>query len=149
MPKIISLSPGTTFTLPVTFRPLEKVHYKDVIELHQLDFQKIVKIPISALLPEYKIDFQERIHFNTSSVFGETSLTAKITNKRYEEVFSCESYHYIIKKKNNNIYLNSELDTFFEFDVPDPFGVSPIRGELKPFESANLTFKFQPRVNFI
>lgn len=43
----------------------------------------------------------------------------------------------------------SELDTFFELDIKEPFSVQPTSGELKANESVKLTFKFNPKVYLI
>ena len=82
LPEIISLSPGTTFSLPLTFRPLEKVEYKDVLQLIIFDFEKTIDIPISARLPEYKIEIADRIDLGLSSVFDEAFTFVKIKNQR-------------------------------------------------------------------
>ena len=82
MPKIISLSPGTTFSLPLTFRPLEKIEYKDVLQLVIFDFDKTIDIPISARLPEFKVEIADRIDLGLSSVFDEAFTFVKIKNQR-------------------------------------------------------------------
>lgn len=80
--KTITLSPGTTFTLPITFRPLEKVAYEDFVELYQIDFQKSFKIPLIAKLPEYKIELDKTINLGPCSIGEFVSLTVKIKNNR-------------------------------------------------------------------
>ena len=41
------------------------------------------------------------------------------------------------------------MDTLFEWDVKEPFSVSPTNGELKANESTEITFTFHPTVNLI
>ena len=83
MPKVITLSPGTTFSLPLTFRPLEKIEYKDVLQLIIFDFEKTVDIPILARLPEFKIELADKINIGLSSVFDESIASVKLKNSRY------------------------------------------------------------------
>jgi len=49
------------------------------------------------------------------------------------------------------IYLNffcykSELDTYFEWDIKEPFSFSPVNGELKSNSSIDITVTFEPKV---
>lgn len=83
MPKVITLSPGTTFVIPITFRPLEKVSYNDHLEIIQLDFQKSVKIPLVALLPDFKLEIVEDLNLGVCSIHDSVSANVKITNPRY------------------------------------------------------------------
>lgn len=41
----------------------------------------------------------------------------------------------------------SELDTYFELDVKEPFSVNQSSGNLSAQSSIQLTIKFQPKVN--
>ena len=81
-PRQISLSPGTTFTLPITFRPLTKTDYSDELELIQLDFEKTLVIKLIAKLPEFKLDFQESLNLGCTCVSEAISAELKINNKR-------------------------------------------------------------------
>jgi hypothetical protein len=81
-PKMISLSPGTTFTLPVTFRPLEKKIHQDFIILNQLDFNKVVKIDLIAKVPEYKIELQDSLNMNIGCVNDQITSSFKLKNTR-------------------------------------------------------------------
>ncbi len=81
--KVISLSPGTTFTLPITFRPLDKQDYEDYLEVNQIDFQKIFRINISAKLPQHKIDLVSNINFGPVCVNDLVFSKIKVNNLRY------------------------------------------------------------------
>ena len=51
-----------------------------------------------------------------------------------------------------NLFKNDEiscLDTYFEWDVQEPFSVSPMNGEIKAFNSIEIIFTFQPKVLLI
>lgn len=115
------MSPGTTFVLPVTFRPLDKIQYEDYIEINQIEFGKIFKIPLTAELPQFKLEFENELNIG-----------------------SCAVNEIISKKiKINNL---SELDTVFEWDIKEPFTVSLASGEIKAHSSIEVTFNFQPTV---
>ena len=120
-PKIISLSPGTTFTLPITFRPLEKIKYEDYIEINQIDFQKVFKIPLKAILPQYKIDFVNELDMGPCSAGECVTKDIRIKNL-------------------------SEMDTNFEWDFRGPFTISPLSGEIPAHSFIDITVLFKPTV---
>jgi hypothetical protein len=66
----------------VTFRPLEKRRYDDFIELSQLDFQHVVKIPLRAKLPEFKVEIPDELTLGVCSVNDVVSGKIKLTNLR-------------------------------------------------------------------
>jgi hypothetical protein len=115
------LSPGTTFTLPITFRPLDKITYEDCIEVNQIDFQKTFKISLVADLPKFKIDFVSEIDLGACAVNEVVSKQIKLQNL-------------------------SELDTIFEWDFKGPFSITPLTGEVKANSSIDITFIFKPTV---
>ena len=107
--------------LPVTFRPLDKIKYEDYIEVNQIEFGKTFKIPLTADLPQFKLEFENELNIG-----------------------SCAVNEIITKKlKINNL---SELDTVFEWDIKDPFSVSLTSGLIKAYSSIEVTFSFQPTV---
>lgn len=120
-PKILSLSPGTTFTLPITFRPLEKIRYEDCVEVNLIDFQKTFKIPLTAELPQFKIDVPKEL-----------------------DMGPCAAGEYLTKQiRIKNL---SELDTMFEWDFRGPFTITPVTGELPAHSSMDISILFQPTV---
>ncbi len=82
-PKVICLSPGTTFVLPITFRPLDKIRYEDYIEVNQVEFGKSFKIPLIANLPQFKINFDNELNIGSCAVNEMISKKIKIYNLRY------------------------------------------------------------------
>ncbi|RNA28727.1 coiled-coil domain-containing protein [Brachionus plicatilis] len=120
LPKINSLSPGTSLTIPITFRPLEKVEYNDSIEVEILDFQKSVKIPLIAKLPQYKIAISDSLNLGPCSVYESVSSSLRLTNL-------------------------SDMETSFEIDIKEPFNVSVLNGEIEPKSSIELSFFFSPK----
>ena len=123
-PKIISLSPGTTFTLPITFRPLDKIKYEDYIEVNQIDFQNTFRIPLTANLPEFKIDFINE-----------------------QDLGSCAAGEFV--QKQIRIKNLSELDTMFEWDFRSPFTITPMSGDLPAHSHMDVTIMFQPAVSLL
>ena len=120
-PKIISLSPGTTFTLPITFRPLDKIKYEDCIEVNQIDFQNVFKIPLNADLPQFKIDLAKEL-----------------------DMGPCASGECI--EKQIRIKNCSKLDTLFEWDFREPFMIKPMSGEIPAHSFIDITVLFNPKV---
>ena len=41
------------------------------------------------------------------------------------------------------------LATYFEWDIPDGFSITPKKGTLQPETSTNITIEFKPEVSFI
>jgi cilia- and flagella-associated protein 65 len=81
-PKQIALSPGTTFSLPITFRPLNKVDYYDELELHQLDFDTKLSVKLVAKLPQFKLEIQESLNLGCACVNEIISGQVVLNNKR-------------------------------------------------------------------
>ncbi|XP_074643169.1 cilia- and flagella-associated protein 65-like [Tubulanus polymorphus] len=117
-PQPISLSAGTSFTLPVTFRPLEKKVYDDEIEFKTKD--GIFKVPIKAVLPEFDIQIPELIDMKMCAV------------QDYVEA--------IFEMKNN-----SELQTPFHWDSEQPFLIEPNSGVIDPWTTLTLKATFRPK----
>ena len=82
-PKTICLSPGTTFVLPITFRPLDRIRYEDYIEVNQIEFGKVFKIPVVAELPQFKIHFENDLSIGSCAVNEVISKKIKIQNSRF------------------------------------------------------------------
>jgi hypothetical protein len=74
------LSPGTTFNLPITFRPLEKNLHKDEINFHFQDFQHDFTVFIFGSLPEFKLDFIKSIDFGMCNAFEVVSQEIEFKN---------------------------------------------------------------------
>ena len=121
-PKPVVLSAGTSFTLPVTFRPLEKIEYKDCVEFFTNEGRFVV--PVEAVLPRVNIDIPAHINFQMCAVHDTIQLTFDI----------------------NNV---SELVTPFHVESADPFFVEPKDGILEPFASFVITATFKPKAALV
>ncbi|XP_052236731.1 cilia- and flagella-associated protein 65-like [Dreissena polymorpha] len=115
-PKPIVLSAGTSFSLPVTFRPLEKIVYDDKITFHTKE--GTFEILIKAVLPKYDIEVPENINFDMCAAkdFIEASFTVRNSG---------------------------DLHTSLDWEVCEPFTIQPGVTKLQPGESRvfNATFK--------
>ncbi|EDO41855.1 predicted protein [Nematostella vectensis] len=121
-PKPIVLSSGTSFTLPVTFRPLEKDQYEDQIEFETND--GAFKIPMRAVLPKADVTIPEAINFNMCAVKDSVDLTFEVKN-------------------------TSELMSTFHWDVPSPFTFVPLSGTLAPGTTYLIKGTFSPKAAMV
>lgn len=121
-PKPIVLSSGTSFTLPVTFRPLEKGHYEDCIEFETNE--GIFSVPMKAVLPKADIAVPESLKFNMCAVKDCVQVVFQITN-------------------------TSELVTNFHWKVLEPFSIVPESGTLSPQTSCNIKATFSPKAALV
>ncbi len=79
-PKVISLSPGTSYNLPVTFKPLENIAYTDEIKFRIVDTDKGFDVQISGSLPYYNLDFTDDLNLGSCNAFENVSKQIQITN---------------------------------------------------------------------
>ena len=121
-PEPVLLSAGTSFTLPVTFRPLEKHVYEDQIEFSTNEGKFAVQV--KATLPTYKVNVEDHLNFDMCAAQDFVQITFEIKN-------------------------GSELETPFRMEVADPFIVEPAEGVLEPFGTAILTATFKPRAALV
>ncbi|XP_006820550.2 cilia- and flagella-associated protein 65-like [Saccoglossus kowalevskii] len=121
-PQPIVLSAGTSYTLPVTFRPLEKDVYEDSIEFQTLD--GAFKVPICAVLPKHELAVPEHLQFGMCAAQDNIEMTFDI----------------------NNI---SELTTPFEWSIKEPFTVVPPEGTLDPKSSCKIRATFKPKSSLV
>ncbi|CAH1790082.1 unnamed protein product [Owenia fusiformis] len=117
-PQPIVLSAGTSYTLPVTFRPLEKNVYEDKIAFESPE--GAFEVPIRAVLPQTDIVIPEHVNFNMCSAQDNVQLTFTIKNA-------------------------SELETPFEWDVKEPFTLEPHEGTLDAWGSCTIHATFSPK----
>lgn len=116
-PKPIVLSAGTSFSLPVTFRPLEKCVYEDKILFHTRD--GMFEIPIKAVLPKFDIDIPENLNFNMCAAKDFVDATFDVKN-------------------------SGDLTTEVEWTVNHPFSIQPEVVKLKPGETKTFKATFKP-----
>lgn len=118
-PKPLQLSAGTSFTLPITFRPLEKVVYEDEIKFTTKDGQ--FKVPLYAVLPNTAISVPCTLDFDTVAVEDSSTITFSVTN-------------------------TGDLDTFVDWQTEGPFTIEPAEAFIKFCSSYQFTATFKPEI---
>uniref|UniRef100_A0A8C4T5I7 Cilia- and flagella-associated protein 65 n=1 Tax=Erpetoichthys calabaricus TaxID=27687 RepID=A0A8C4T5I7_ERPCA len=116
-PQSISLNPGMSFCLPVTFHPTEKCEYNDSIwfELGDSSFQVLLR----ATLPGYALEMPDAVHLPTCG--------------------ACDSSEAIFQMKNISMY-----PTSFSWVVPEPFQFNPAKGTLNAGSRCTIKVIFRP-----
>lgn len=117
-PQPIVLSAGTSFTLPVTFRPLEKTLYADQVEF--LTNEGRFAIAVEATLPQFEVEVAELVPFPLCAAHDQVQATFELCNV-------------------------SELVTDFTVECDPPFTVEPAESVLEPFSKVTLTATFKPK----
>ena len=112
-PQPIVLGSGTSHTLPVTFKPLEKRVFSDYIEI--LTSEGSFVIPIKAIIPTANLSLP------TSLQFGMCSLLDNIT----------------VDFNLSNI---SNVSTNFQWEITAPFKINPVCGELNSRGTCKASF---------
>lgn len=123
-PKVITLSPGTSFNLPITFKPLDTCIYEDAVQFHIHETQHSFHVTLNGLIPSLSIDLPSNIDLGFCTTFETASQQFKLQNL-------------------------SELDTIFEFDVKEPFSIIPSSGTLRPKSSIFITCSINPDVSYL
>ncbi|RXM95325.1 Coiled-coil domain-containing protein 108 [Acipenser ruthenus] len=118
-PQTIILSQGTSFSLPVTFRPLEKREHTDSIVFET--GEGAFTVLLFAALPHHVLEFPESV-----------------------EVPMCGSYD--SSEASFHIHNTSTLPTSFSWNVPEPFLLSPANGSLDPGSQCKINVLFRPEV---
>ncbi|XP_030045297.1 cilia- and flagella-associated protein 65 [Microcaecilia unicolor] len=118
LPQSIILSPGTSFSLPITFRPMEKREYEDCISFHMREGR--FTISLCATLPHCELQIPESLHVPICAV-GDCS----------EAFFS--------------IHNTGDVQTKFRLEVPEPFVLSPTTGMLEPKKECRIKVVFKPK----
>ncbi|XP_068102097.1 cilia- and flagella-associated protein 65 isoform X2 [Hyperolius riggenbachi] len=121
-PLSLTLSAGTSFSLPITFRPLEKRDYKDSITF-ETD-EGIFSVSLKATLPRHNIVFPEELALPMCAVFDSS-----------EAMFILQS--------------TCDLQTQFHWDVPEPFLLIPASGVLDPRCQIRTKVVFQPQIALV
>lgn len=117
-PEMQTLSAGMSWTIPITFRPVAKESYSDVIEF-STSFGKF-HLPVKASLPEHIIEFSENIDFGLCPV--------------------CETAKKVFVMKNTG-----KLNSYYEWEIREPFNIYPKCGQLPPGANINITIEFKPK----
>ena len=116
-PDPIKLSPGMSFAVKVTFRPVKKETYDDYIEF--ITATGGFRIPIRATLPLVKLQVPAQLHFG------------------YVPANEVASKSFVIKNAG-------EIGIHYKWKLNEPFCVEPAEGYLDPKKSASVTATFKP-----
>ncbi|XP_040295968.1 cilia- and flagella-associated protein 65 [Bufo bufo] len=121
-PRTMTLSAGTSFSLPITFRPLEKRDYEDAItfETEEGSFS----VALRATVSRHELLFPEELSLPTCAVY-DTS----------EAIFVLRNV--------------SDLQTLFHWDVAGPFLLIPASGVLDPKCEVRTKVIFQPQTALV
>ncbi|KAJ3349706.1 hypothetical protein HDU83_000324 [Entophlyctis luteolus] len=116
-PETVTLSAGMSWTIPITFRPVAKEAYNDVIEF-TTSFGKFY-LPIKATLPEHDLAFAPSVDFMLCPVKEVARKTFQLSNI-------------------------GELDSHFEWEVSKPFSITPHSGTLASGAGISVNIEFCP-----
>ncbi|XP_073768570.1 cilia- and flagella-associated protein 65 isoform X2 [Danio rerio] len=117
-PQTILLSPGTSFSLPVTFHPLEKCEYVDAIEFECKE--GTFQVCLRAVIPHHALDVPETVILPPCAAQ------------------QCSQTSFFFRN-------SSKLQTVFRWFVDPPFQLSPETGQLNPGEECRVTVEFRPQ----
>ncbi|KAM6946159.1 cilia- and flagella-associated protein 65 [Aplochiton taeniatus] len=116
-PQVILLSPGTSFSLPITFRPLERCEYEDHVEFQCKDGS--FRVRLRATLPCHVLEVPESVLLPPCAVAHSSQTTFSFRNV-------------------------SSLQTTFHWESAAPFNLSPEQGVLSAGQECRVTVVFQP-----
>ncbi|XP_070694450.1 cilia- and flagella-associated protein 65 [Pempheris klunzingeri] len=118
IPQLIVLSPGTTFSMPVTFRPHQRCEYEDSIEFQGKDDS--IQVCLRAIIPCHALEVPDSVLLPLCAVQHSSHTSFLLRNV-------------------------SKLQTCFQWECDAPFQLSPGRGLLKPGQESHITVVFQPQ----
>ncbi|XP_035460487.2 cilia- and flagella-associated protein 65 isoform X2 [Scophthalmus maximus] len=118
IPKIIFLSPGTSFSVPVCFRPLQRCEYEDSIEFQGKEGS--IQVRLLATIPCHALEVPDSVLLPLCAVQHSSRTTFRLKNA-------------------------SELQTCFQWVCAAPFQLSPEHGLLKPSQECQITAVFRPQ----
>ncbi|XP_043988384.1 cilia- and flagella-associated protein 65 isoform X1 [Gambusia affinis] len=116
-PEVVVLSPGTSFCLPVTFKPLQKCGYKDCIQFQAIEGN--FKVCLHAVLSSHNLKVPESVMLPVCAVEHYTLTSFPIKNI-------------------------SKIQMSFKWDSTAPFQLRPEQGQLRPGQQCVITVDFQP-----
>ncbi|XP_028847047.1 cilia- and flagella-associated protein 65 isoform X2 [Denticeps clupeoides] len=117
-PQTITLSPGTSFGLPVTFRPLDLCEHHDSIEFQSR--QGSFTVSLRASVPQHALQLPEEVSLPICAVQGTTQTSFTFRNA-------------------------STMETGFHWEVGAPFRLSPESGVLEPGAESRVNVSFRPQ----
>ncbi|XP_027877734.1 cilia- and flagella-associated protein 65 isoform X2 [Xiphophorus couchianus] len=116
-PEVVILSPGTSFSIPVTFKPLQKCGYKDCIQFQAIEGS--FKVYLHAVLSNHTMKVPESVMLPLCAVEHYTLTSFPLKNI-------------------------SKVQMSFKWNSAAPFQLSPEQGRLKPGQQCVITVDFQP-----
>ncbi|XP_036966082.1 cilia- and flagella-associated protein 65 isoform X1 [Acanthopagrus latus] len=118
VPQTVVISPGTTFTVPITFRPLQRCEYEDSIEFQSKDGS--FQVCLHATIPCHALEVPDSVLLPLCAVQHSVHTTFLLRNV-------------------------SKLQTHFQWECSAPFKLSPEQGLLKPGQECDITVVFHPQ----
>ncbi|XP_023144688.2 cilia- and flagella-associated protein 65 [Amphiprion ocellaris] len=116
--EIIVLSPGTSFSIPVTFRPYQRGEYEDSIEFQGKEGS--FQVCLRAIIPCHVLEVPDSVMLPLCAVQHSSHTNFLLKNA-------------------------SKLQTSFQFECDTPFQLNPKQGMLKPGQECHITVVFQPQ----
>ncbi|XP_075896045.1 cilia- and flagella-associated protein 65 isoform X3 [Nelusetta ayraudi] len=116
IPRSILISPGTSFSMQVTFKPQQKCEYEDNIEFQGKDGS--FSVSLRATIPCYALEMPDSVLLPLCAVQNSTQASFLLRNV-------------------------SKLQTYFQWEGMAPFHLSPERGLLGPNQECYITVVFQ------
>ncbi|XP_068184475.1 cilia- and flagella-associated protein 65 [Antennarius striatus] len=116
--RTVVVSPGTTFSIPVTFRPLRRCEYEDSIEFQGKGGSFSVRL--RAIRPRHTLDVPDSVLLPTCAVQHSSHTSFLIRNV-------------------------SKIQTCFQWECTAPFQLSPKLGLLKPGQECHISVVFRPQ----
>ncbi|KAI5107294.1 cilia- and flagella-associated protein 65, partial [Silurus meridionalis] len=117
-PQTICISPGTSFSLPITFHPRQECEHGDSIEFQCKEGTFVVKL--RAVMLHHALELPDSVQLPLCAVQHSTNTSFFICNI-------------------------SKLQTSFQWTVDPPFVLSPLSGVLKPGEQCKIYVTFKPQ----
>ncbi|CAB1426783.1 unnamed protein product [Pleuronectes platessa] len=117
-PEIIFLSPGLSFSILITFRPLQRYEYEDSIGFQGKEGSVVVRL--RATVPRLALEVPDSVLLPVCAVQHSSHITFPLKNA-------------------------SKLQTSFKWDCGAPFQFSPDQGLLKPGQEFHITVVFRPQ----
>ncbi|XP_068428766.1 cilia- and flagella-associated protein 65 isoform X2 [Clinocottus analis] len=118
IPEIIVLSPGTSFSMPICFRPLQRCEYEDSIEFQGKDGR--LQVCLRAIIPCHVLEVPDSVLLPLCAVQNSSNTSFLFKNV-------------------------SKLQTCFQWKCTAPFQLSPEQGLLKPGQECHITVVFRPQ----
>nr|XP_019945243.1 PREDICTED: cilia- and flagella-associated protein 65 [Paralichthys olivaceus] len=117
-PQIILISPGMSFSIPISFRPLQRCEYEDSIEFQSKEGS--FQVRLQATIPCLALEVPDSVLLPLCAVQHSSHTTFLLKNA-------------------------SKLQTSFQWVCAAPFQLSPDHGLLKPSQECHITVVFQPQ----